>query len=341
MPRMRYLASPVRFLLLLALLTLPVAAQKSASVDHVIVRGPADAIEVEIQTSGNSVSPNTQAITGPNRIIVDFPGAVPSSALRALTVNRGALKSVRSGLFFDNPPITRIVLDLSEAQSYHISAAPNGVVVKLGAATAARNQSPSAPPGGAQLRQTTLVSGSEVAPVKFSPANLPGATVSIVRVPVPTAASGVASSPPPPGSTISGPPGSTATASAAAMNPDAASVPPAVATVIGSVADATPIAPPEPPKPTVTVSYENGQLSIQSDRATLAQVLYEIHLKTQADIAIPAGAEQEQVVTNLGPGPARDVLSALLNGSPYNFIFVGTELSLERVILTRRDPNLF
>ena len=91
----------------------------------------------------------------------------------------------------------------------------------------------------------------------------------------------------------------------------------------------------------MNVSYENGLLSIQSDKATLSQVLYEVHLKTQADIAIPAGAEQEQVVTNLGPGPARDVLGALLNGSPYNFIFVGNELALERVILTRRDPNLF
>jgi len=35
------------------------------------------------------------------------------------------------------------------------------------------------------------------------------------------------------------------------------------------------------------------------------------------------------------------VLAALLNGSRYNFIFVGTELSLERVILTRRDSGSF
>ncbi len=64
-------------------------------------------------------------------------------------------------------------------------------------------------------------------------------------------------------------------------------------------------------------------------------------MKTQAEIAIPAGAEQEQVVANLGPGPARDVLGALLNGSSYNFIFVGNELSLQRVILPRREANIF
>jgi hypothetical protein len=68
----------------------------------------------------------------------------------------------------------------------------------------------------------------------------------------------------------------------------------------------------------------------------LAQVLFEVQQKTQAEIAIPSGAEQEKVIADLGPAPARDVLSALLNGSSYNFVFVGDELSLERVILTRR-----
>ncbi len=97
----------------------------------------------------------------------------------------------------------------------------------------------------------------------------------------------------------------------------------------------------EPLKPPVSVSYENGMLSIHSNRATLSQVLYEVHLKTRAEVGIPAGAEREEVIVDLGPGPARDVLGALLNGSPYNFIFVGNELTLERVILTRRDTGSF
>ena len=89
------------------------------------------------------------------------------------------------------------------------------------------------------------------------------------------------------------------------------------------------------------MTFENGMLRIHAEKATLAQVLFEVQRQTQAEIAIPAGAEQEQVVADLGPAPARDVLGALLNGSAYNFIFVGDELSLERVILTRRDPGSF
>src|SRR5271166_3638887 len=121
------------------LLSAPVSAQNrpqnrepnQARVQHVVVRGNDDAMEVEIQTSGATVAPDTQAITGPDRIVVDFPGALPAAELRALNVNRGALKGVRSGLFFSNPPITRIVLDLTEPQSYQISTAQNAIVVRL------------------------------------------------------------------------------------------------------------------------------------------------------------------------------------------------------------------
>jgi len=64
-----------------------------------------------------------------------------------------------------------------------------------------------------------------------------------------------------------------------------------------------------------------------------------VHRHTGADIAVPAGAEREQVVTNLGPGPAKEVLASLLNGSHYNFIILGADEgtgSLGRVILSPR-----
>jgi hypothetical protein len=94
-------------------------------------------------------------------------------------------------------------------------------------------------------------------------------------------------------------------------------------------------------QPPVSVSFIDGLLQIHAEKATLAQVLFEVQRQTRADIAIPAGAEQEEVAADLGPAPARDVLGELLNGSRYNFIFVGNELSLDQVILTRRDSNPF
>src|SRR5271154_3309093 len=136
MPRLSYFGA---LLTIAAWLSAPVLAQTPAAksmpngarVQHVVVHGSGPAMEVEIQTSGGPVSPDTQAITGPDRIVVDFPGALPAAQLRALKVNQRGLKGVRSGLFFSNPPITRIVLDLAGPQSYQISSVGNNTVIKL------------------------------------------------------------------------------------------------------------------------------------------------------------------------------------------------------------------
>jgi hypothetical protein len=84
------------------------------------------------------------------------------------------------------------------------------------------------------------------------------------------------------------------------------------------------------------VRYQNGNLSIWSNKATMAEVLFEVHKRTGAEIAIPAGAEQEQVVAKIGPAPPRDAMAALLNGSRFNFIMVGSngDSSLHAVILS-------
>jgi hypothetical protein len=307
------LATLAPFLLLLSC-SLTVSAQTTepkSHIQHVSVRGTGDNTEIEIKTSGSAVTPNTQAITGPDRIIIDFPGAVPADEIRALAlkVNSGALKGIRCGLFFNNPPITRIVLDLASPQSYHISSSPNQFLVKLGAATtdSAKAASPKLP--------AKNISAKHNADSAFGPDS---PNVSVVRTPRLHNA-------------------------LLAGGTKAVTTPVSVPVVTPQPAPVLPPPPSPPPtlQPVVTVTFESGMLTIHANKATLAQVLFEVQQQTQAEIAIPAGAEQEQVIADLGPAPARDVLGALLNGSPYNFIFVGNELALERVILTKRDPNNF
>ena len=68
-------------------------------------------------------------------------------------------------------------------------------------------------------------------------------------------------------------------------------------------------------------------------------MLSEVQRKTGADIAIPPVAAQEQVVANIGLSPVRDALTALLNGSRFNFIMVGADndpSKLKSLILTFR-----
>jgi hypothetical protein len=92
--------------------------------------------------------------------------------------------------------------------------------------------------------------------------------------------------------------------------------------------------PPRPP----TVSYQNGQLSIVAPNSTLGDILQAVKSKTGASIDIPPGAN-ERVVSRFGPGPARDVLAALLNGSHFNYVMIGSDAnptSVAQVILTPR-----
>lgn len=352
--------------------TVAASNSKVARVEQVLVHaGDKDdaALTVEIVTSGAQAAPDTQAITGPDRIVVDFPGALPAAALRTLKVNQGALKGIRMGLFSNDPPITRVVLDLTEPQSYQISTTWSGTIITLKPVTlnpvragAVKSDAASLSADAANPVANPAASPAKTNPVAFtsiksSPAaKLDSAT--FTPGPKPRAASS------PRATEIQIPQASmvsTARIAPAAKLPKAAvmpaaaarvapvvsaapvvSVPPAVSVPAAAlVLDPVPEELPQPPKPVVSVAFANGMLSIHAERATLAQVLFEVQRQTQADIAIPAGAEQEEVIADLGPASARDVLGSLLNGSNYNFIFVGSEERLERVILTRRDPNIF
>jgi hypothetical protein len=93
----------------------------------------------------------------------------------------------------------------------------------------------------------------------------------------------------------------------------------------------------------VTVEFANGMLSIHANNASLSEVLFQIQKKTGAEIAIPAGTEQERVAADFGPGTPSEVLSQLLNGSGLNFVVVGSESdpnALRSVLLSPKGPDI-
>lgn len=72
------------------------------------------------------------------------------------------------------------------------------------------------------------------------------------------------------------------------------------------------------------VTYENGQLKIVADNATLGSILKDVRRLTGASIDLPANGAPERVVTNIGPGAPRDVLALLLNGTQFNYVMLGS-----------------
>ena len=102
-----------------------------------------------------------------------------------------------------------------------------------------------------------------------------------------------------------------------------------------------------PPPPTLAqmpalppqVRYSRGQLTIMAENSTLSDILRAVRTQTGAAIEVPPNAT-ERVVAHLGPGPARDVLAALLNGTHFNYVMLGSPVhpdSVERLILTSKS----
>jgi hypothetical protein len=86
------------------------------------------------------------------------------------------------------------------------------------------------------------------------------------------------------------------------------------------------------------VRYSAGQLTIVAHNSTLGDILRAVHSQTGAELEVPSNAN-ERVVATLGPGPARDVLATLLNGTHFNYVMLGTPgdpTAVQRVVLTAK-----
>jgi len=104
--------------------------------------------------------------------------------------------------------------------------------------------------------------------------------------------------------------------------------------------------PPPPPTPAqlppnpARVTMRNGLLTIDANNSTLADVLTGVRRETKAAIDLPAGASGERVVASIGPGTPQNVLTALLNGSRFDYIILGSQDQpdiVQRVILRAKS----
>jgi hypothetical protein len=88
------------------------------------------------------------------------------------------------------------------------------------------------------------------------------------------------------------------------------------------------------------VSFQNNQLTIVAPNSTLADILRAVRKQTGAEIEVPSAPER--VVTHLGPGPAREVMAELLNGSRFNYVLLGSaadDAVLTRVVLVSKKQE--
>jgi hypothetical protein len=109
-----------------------------------------------------------------------------------------------------------------------------------------------------------------------------------------------------------------------------------------SVVSASPaqaeMAPPKTPK----VTCIGDQLTISADNSTLGGVLAAVHNCTGVKVDIPEGAASSRVFEELGPGPARQVLEALLSGTELDYVIGSSSADpqkIETVVLMVRSTD--
>lgn len=87
-------------------------------------------LDVEIEAT-SPITPVTQVVGNPDRLIVDFQQALPGAGLHKVLVHRGNLIDVRVGLLSANPRVTRVVLDLASPTQFRVDSSGSTIVVKL------------------------------------------------------------------------------------------------------------------------------------------------------------------------------------------------------------------
>lgn len=107
-------------------------------------------------------------------------------------------------------------------------------------------------------------------------------------------------------------------------------------------------APPVPPKPNwpvnqppepAKISWDSQGLTIDASNSSLDQILHEVAVDTGAKVQ---GLDEDQrIFGTYGPGPARAVLSNLLDGSGYNVLMIGGrgDEPPQQIILSKSAPG--
>ena len=110
--------------------TPPPAEKPLATLESVKVTSTPGGITVVMEAS-QSVAVRSQAITDPDRLILDFPNSRPASGLRTKLLNQGEVKGFRVARYSENPPTTRVVIDLNSPQHYQVFPDGKTVIVNL------------------------------------------------------------------------------------------------------------------------------------------------------------------------------------------------------------------
>jgi AMIN domain len=126
-----------------------VPASKIAAIKSFRIVQEKDGPAVEI-LSTKPLVPSIQAISDPDRLVIDLPNARLDTQQKRISVQADQISAIRADQFQQNPPVARVVVDLLAPRAYTWDAAGNRLVVHLGKNPSQASSSP--------FQQPTVVS---------------------------------------------------------------------------------------------------------------------------------------------------------------------------------------
>jgi type IV pilus assembly protein PilQ len=174
----------------------PALSQRNELQRVSVVRG-ADEIRVVINARG-SVTPKLSRADSPARLILDLPGTVMATRQSHITVDSADVKDVRIGMDGQNPPTTRVVVDLEHACRYELTPSENGkLVLTLHAPSAIAGAAPAPKPVAQTTSQNSAAPASKqpspfassVIEAKAPKANVETKDATVAAAPAPSLAS--------------------------------------------------------------------------------------------------------------------------------------------------------
>jgi hypothetical protein len=126
-----------------------VSTSKIAAIKSFRIVQEKDGPAVEI-LSTKPLVPSIQAISDPDRLVIDLPNARLDTQQKKISVQADQISSIRADQFQQNPPVARVVVDLLAPRAYTWDAAGNRLVVHLGKNPSQASSSP--------FQQPTVVS---------------------------------------------------------------------------------------------------------------------------------------------------------------------------------------
>ena len=118
-----------------------VPASKIAAIKSFRIVQEKDGPAVEI-LSTKPLVPSIQAISDPDRLVIDLPNARLDTQQKRIIVQADQISAIRADQFQQNPPVARVVVDLLAPRAYTWDAAGNRLVVHLGKNPSQASSSP-------------------------------------------------------------------------------------------------------------------------------------------------------------------------------------------------------